>query len=329
MDYWKEELRQYLPDIEEFLTSVLLEETHIEVVATKKIGHSVAVADMDEKSIFLYVRDEKHSTDIIVILEEEWYGLLSSIMLGIEEKTRNDTTIELLEEFAGDLSDTVIKKFESNKKESPELGEIKVLTSSELEKLLGHSEYFSVHMEIEGIADDPVRAGCLFGDPEAQLQKEEPEEEEVVEEESTDQDPEKQEKQAPEAADFSSIESEEIEDLGSTEEVISARHIEFAEFGESPTSIEEGDHNIDLLKDVELDVSVELGRIELPLGKVLQLAKGSVIELEKLAGEPVDILVNGRQIAHGEVVVIDEHFGVRISNLITTRKHLAGLQNGS
>ncbi len=74
-----------------------------------------------------------------------------------------------------------------------------------------------------------------------------------------------------------------------------------------------------------MDVSVELGRIELPLGKVLQLAKGSVIELEKLAGEPVDILVNGQRIAHGEVVVIDEHFGVRISNLITTRQRLASL----
>ena len=57
----------------------------------------------------------------------------------------------------------------------------------------------------------------------------------------------------------------------------------------------------------------------------MQLTKGSVIELEKLAGEPVDILVNGHCIAHGEVVVIDEHFGVRISNLITTRQRIAGL----
>ena len=87
-------------------------------------------------------------------------------------------------------------------------------------------------------------------------------------------------------------------------------------------------HSMDLLKDVDLDVSVELGRIELPLGKVLELAKGSVIELEKLAGEPVDILVNGNRIALGEVVVIDEHFGVRISSLVTTKKRLAKIKNG-
>ncbi|PWN05185.1 flagellar motor switch protein FliN [Rhodohalobacter mucosus] len=74
--------------------------------------------------------------------------------------------------------------------------------------------------------------------------------------------------------------------------------------------------NIDLLKDVEMEISVELGRKKVPLGKILQLVKGSVIELEKLAGEPVDLLVNGRCIAQGEVVVIDEHFGMRISNLL-------------
>lgn len=74
--------------------------------------------------------------------------------------------------------------------------------------------------------------------------------------------------------------------------------------------------NIDLLKDVEMEISVELGRKKVPLGKILQFVKGSVIELEKLAGEPVDLLVNGRCIAQGEVVVIDEHFGMRISNLL-------------
>ncbi|MEX1136562.1 MAG: flagellar motor switch protein FliN [Balneolales bacterium] len=74
--------------------------------------------------------------------------------------------------------------------------------------------------------------------------------------------------------------------------------------------------NIDMLRDVEMEVSVELGRKKMPLGKILQQVKGSVIELEKLSGEPVDILVNGRCIAVGDVVVIDEHFGVRITRLM-------------
>jgi flagellar motor switch protein FliN/FliY len=113
------------------------------------------------------------------------------------------------------------------------------------------------------------------------------------------------------------------------EEIISGREVEFDDFDDVPNGAEDLNGNgrsMDLLGDVEMDVSVELGRIELPLGKVLQLAKGSVIELEKLAGEPVDILVNGQCIAQGEVVVIDEHFGVRIANLITTRQRIAKLQ---
>ena len=73
--------------------------------------------------------------------------------------------------------------------------------------------------------------------------------------------------------------------------------------------------NIDLLKDVEMGLSVELGRREMPLGKILQLVKGSVIELERMAGEPVDILVNGHTIATGDVVVIDDYFGVRVTQL--------------
>ena len=60
----------------------------------------------------------------------------------------------------------------------------------------------------------------------------------------------------------------------------------------------------------------------MPLGKILQLVKGAVIELDKLSGEPVDILVNNRRIAVGNVVVIDEHFGVRITNLLAEHKQM-------
>ncbi|MGF1670603.1 MAG: flagellar motor switch protein FliN [Balneolaceae bacterium] len=80
--------------------------------------------------------------------------------------------------------------------------------------------------------------------------------------------------------------------------------------------------NIDMLKDVDMQVSVELGRKRMPLGKILQLMKGSVIELEKLAGEPVDILVNGHCIAVGDVVVIDEHFGVRVTKLMAAHESM-------
>lgn len=78
--------------------------------------------------------------------------------------------------------------------------------------------------------------------------------------------------------------------------------------------------NFDMLAEVELDVRVELGRRQLPLADVLQLTSGSVIELEKLVGEPLNIYANGRFIAEGEAVVIDEKFGVRITKLAPARQ---------
>jgi flagellar motor switch protein FliN len=76
------------------------------------------------------------------------------------------------------------------------------------------------------------------------------------------------------------------------------------------------DAGISLLMDVPLRVSIELGRISMTLQQVLGLGRGSIIELDRLAGEPVDILVNDKLIGRGEVVVIDEYFGVKITELI-------------
>lgn len=83
--------------------------------------------------------------------------------------------------------------------------------------------------------------------------------------------------------------------------------------------------DISLLLDVPLQVTVELGRTQLRIRNVLELVPGSIVELDKLAGEPVDVLVNGKQIARGEVVVIDEEFGVRITDVASQAKRLHGL----
>ena len=75
-------------------------------------------------------------------------------------------------------------------------------------------------------------------------------------------------------------------------------------------------NNIGLLMDVTINVTVELGRARLSIKEILSLGEGSIIELQKLAGEPVDLLVNGKLIAKGEVVVIDECFGVRVTDIV-------------
>lgn len=84
--------------------------------------------------------------------------------------------------------------------------------------------------------------------------------------------------------------------------------------------------NLDMLMDIPLKVSVELGRTQRSIKDILQLSAGSVVELDKLAGEPVDILVNEKLIAKGEVVVIDENFGVRVTDIISQSDRLMKLK---
>lgn len=83
--------------------------------------------------------------------------------------------------------------------------------------------------------------------------------------------------------------------------------------------------NIEMLQDVNLPVSIELGRTRMTVSDILSLGPGSVVELNKLAGEPVDVLVNAKPVARGEVVVIDENFGVRVTQLLTAEERLKAL----
>jgi flagellar motor switch protein FliN/FliY len=78
----------------------------------------------------------------------------------------------------------------------------------------------------------------------------------------------------------------------------------------------QGGENIGLIMDVPLEVTVELGRTAKAISDILDFAPGTIIELEKVAGEPVDVLVNGKFVAKGEVVVIEESFGVRVTEIV-------------
>ncbi len=308
MENYVNKITQYLPKIEEFLTSVLLEETKVMVTDSEVFNAKDKFSELSEEDIYLYVYDNINNQDVIAVLDKEWFGLLSSIMLGIEEKTFNEKTIQLLKKFCNDLKTTFITVLEDDGIET-EFKKIEPIKQSEAKTKLNHTEYFLTKLEVEGLADENVHAMVLIGNPEAIVVEEEITPQEIIDD--TD-----------EEDGFKKTIGED-ENVGN-EEVISGSYIEFEDFDEdNPLEIVSNDgSSMDMLRDVNMDLSVELGRIELPLGRVLQLAKGSVIELDKLAGEPVDIIVNGQHIAQGEVVVIDEHFGVRISNLITTRQHL-------
>lgn len=111
--------------------------------------------------------------------------------------------------------------------------------------------------------------------------------------------------------------------MSSTREVV-VRPVEFEEFkGDEGTPGRNG--NLDLILDVPLQLTVELGRARRQVREILSLGPGSVVELNKLAGENVDVLVNGKLIARGEVVVIDENFGVRVTEIISRTERVKNL----
>lgn len=107
---------------------------------------------------------------------------------------------------------------------------------------------------------------------------------------------------------------------------VTVRPVEFASFDQQPHIFGEENKNLALVMDVHLNLTVELGKTDLSIKDVLELTRGSVIELERIAGEPVDLMANGKLIAKGEVVVIEDNFGLRITSIISPADRLRGLQ---
>jgi len=107
---------------------------------------------------------------------------------------------------------------------------------------------------------------------------------------------------------------------------VSVQPAQFADLSAVSSGVQADERNLDLLLDIPLRVTVELGRTKKLIREILEFSPGSIIELDKLAGEPVDILVNNKLIARGEVVVIDENFGVRITDIISPRERMEKLK---
>jgi flagellar motor switch protein FliN len=98
----------------------------------------------------------------------------------------------------------------------------------------------------------------------------------------------------------------------------------FANFTPTTTNTTAG-NDINMILDIPVQLTVELGRTRIPIKHILQLAQGSVVELEALAGEPMDVLVNGYLIAQGEVVVVNDKFGIRLTDIVTPSERMRRL----
>ena len=100
----------------------------------------------------------------------------------------------------------------------------------------------------------------------------------------------------------------------------------FEQFAPTPGGKATAANDIDLILDIPVQLTVELGRTKIAIKNLLQLAQGSVVELDGLAGEPMDVFVNGCLIAQGEVVVVNEKFGIRLTDIITPSERIRKLK---
>lgn len=88
----------------------------------------------------------------------------------------------------------------------------------------------------------------------------------------------------------------------------------------------DGDSNLEMILDIPVTIAMEIGRTKISIRNLLQLNQGSVVELDRLAGEPMDVLVNGTLVAHGEVVVVNEKFGIRLTDVVSPAERVKKLK---
>jgi flagellar motor switch protein FliN/FliY len=100
----------------------------------------------------------------------------------------------------------------------------------------------------------------------------------------------------------------------------------FQELGEDGGAARKGETSLDVILDIPVTLSMEIGRSKISIENLLQLARGSVVELDRMAGEPLDVLVNGTLVAHGEVVVVNDKFGVRLSDVVSPAERVNTLK---
>ena len=113
----------------------------------------------------------------------------------------------------------------------------------------------------------------------------------------------------------------------SEDKTVTVQPVQFASFEDLDQVQGPVNQNLNILLDVKLQLTVELGKTELPIKKVLELTKGSIVTLNKAAGEPVELYANGKLIAYGEVVVIEDNFGLRITHITDPARRLNSLSN--
>jgi len=122
------------------------------------------------------------------------------------------------------------------------------------------------------------------------------------------------------------VTDDEADDAGADADAEPMALDEFDKIAGSTNTGSQDNPNLDVILDIPVSISMEVGRTSITIRNLLQLNQGSVIELDRLAGEPLDVLVNGTLIAHGEVVVVNEKFGIRMTDVISPSERIKKLR---
>lgn len=118
-----------------------------------------------------------------------------------------------------------------------------------------------------------------------------------------------------------------MEESGDEEPEDDVRQVELDELKDEGTPAKVGDSpELDVILDIPVRISMEVGATKIPIRNLLQLNQGSVVELDRLAGEPLDVLVNGTLIAHGEVVMVNDKFGIRLTDVVSQSERIQRLR---
>ncbi|RUO24513.1 flagellar motor switch protein FliN [Aliidiomarina minuta] len=129
-----------------------------------------------------------------------------------------------------------------------------------------------------------------------------------------------------EAAMAEQEDTEKAEDEVEGDNVLGAKRAELEELSDDSNQSPEERRKLDAILDIPVTISMEVGRSQISIRNLLQLNQGSVVELERVAGEPLDVLVNGTLIAHGEVVVVNDKFGIRLTDVISQLERIRKLR---
>ncbi|WP_061994917.1 flagellar motor switch phosphatase FliY [Clostridium sp. ATCC 25772] len=270
----------------------------------------------------------------LLIMKISDAAVIASLMMGGDGKVDGISELseieisavsEAMNQMIGSAATSMATMFRREVNISPPLSSICDETTSPLSEEINEEEeiaFISFRMNIEDLVDSSIMQvlplvtaqkiiTIMMGTEEETT----PKEENVVEENNT-----KEEIQMKNENVNYDYEPKSIE---TNDEPVQVRQAAFSQLNNRPTT--SMPNNIDLILDVPLEVSVVLGKTRKNIREVLELTTGSLIELDTLAEEPVDILVNGKKIAYGEVVVVDENFGVKITGIVSGEERVRSL----